>query len=83
MPKEVKVYSTEMCPWCVKAKEFLKEHKVKFKAIDIAEDEKGREEMIEKSGQMGVPVIMVKDGEKEEVIVGFDEGRLKKVLGLK
>ena len=83
MPKEVKVYSTEMCPWCVKAKEFLKAHKVKFKALDITEDEKAREEMIEKSGQMGVPVIIVKEEEKEEVIVGFDEGRLKKVLGLK
>jgi len=79
---EVKVYSTEMCPWCVKAKEWLKEKKVKFTEVNVAEDEKGREEMIEKSGQMGVPVITVNNEGKEEVIVGFDQGRLKAALGL-
>ena len=83
MVKEVKVYSTQMCPWCVKAKEFLKANKVKFSEIDVAEDEKGRDEMIEKSGQMGVPVIIVvKDDDTEEVIVGFDQGKLKSVLEL-
>lgn len=79
---EVKIYSTEMCPWCVKAKEWLKEKKVKFTEVNVAEDEKGREEMIEKSGQMGVPVITVNNEGKEEVIVGFDQGRLKAALGL-
>ena len=83
MVKEVKVYSTQMCPWCVKAKEFLKDNKVKFSEINVAEDEKGRDEMIEKSGQMGVPVIIVvKDDDTEEVIVGFDQGKLKSVLEL-
>lgn len=83
MAKDVKVYSTPSCPWCVKAKEFLKGKKVKFTEIDVAEDEKGRDEMIEKSGQMGVPVIIVvKDDGSEEVIVGFDQGRLESALGL-
>ncbi len=83
MAKEVKVYSTPSCPWCVKAKEFLKSSKVKFKDIDVAEDEKAREEMIEKSGQMGVPVIIVtKDDGSEEIIIGFDQGKLKSALGL-
>ena len=80
---KVKVYSTENCPWCVKAKDWLKKNKIKFKEIDVAEDEKGREEMIEKSGQMGVPVILVvKDDGSEEVVVGFDQGKLKTALGL-
>ena len=78
----VKVYSTPSCPWCVKAKEWLKEKKVKFTEVDVAEDEKGREEMIEKSGQMGVPVIIVDNEGKETVIVGFDQGKLKESLGL-
>lgn len=79
---KVKVYSTPACPWCVKAKEWLKGNKVKFTEVDVAEDEKGREEMIEKSGQMGVPVIIVENEDKEEVIVGFDQGKLKTALGL-
>lgn len=83
MVKEVKIFSTPTCPWCVKAKEFLKENKIKFTEVDVAEDEKGREEMIEKSGQMGVPVILVvKDDGSEEAIVGFDQGKLKTVLEL-
>ena len=83
MAKSVKVYSTPNCPWCVKAKEWLKSKKVKFKEIDVAEDEKGREEMIEKSSQMGVPVIMiVRDDGSEEIIVGFDQGKLKDAWGL-
>ncbi|MCK4590090.1 MAG: NrdH-redoxin [Nanoarchaeota archaeon] len=83
MVKEVKVFSTSACPWCVKAKDWLKKNKVKFADIDVGEDEKAREEMIEKSKQMGVPVILVvKDDGSEEVIVGFDEGKLKSALGL-
>jgi glutaredoxin 3 len=75
----VTVYSTASCPWCAKTKEFLKEHKTKFKNIDVGEDQKGAQEMIKKSGQTGVPVIEI-DG---TVIVGFDEGKLKKALKIK
>ncbi|MFH1053027.1 MAG: glutaredoxin domain-containing protein [Candidatus Woesearchaeota archaeon] len=74
--KVVKIYSTPTCPWCVKAKEFLKDHKVDFENLDVAKDEKARNEMIEKSGQMGVPVIIVDD----VVIVGFDQNALKAAL---
>ena len=75
---KVKVYSTPTCPWCVKVKEFLKEHKVEFEDINVQDDQKAANEMIEKSGQMGVPVIDV-DG---DVTVGFDEDKLKKLLKL-
>ena len=76
---EVKVYSTQICPWCIKAKEFLKEHKIKFEEFDVAEDENARAEMIDISGQMGVPVIDV-DG---EIVIGFDKEKLKKLLKIK
>ena len=76
---DVKVYSTTTCPWCHKVKEFLKEHHVKFQDINVQEDENAAKEMIEKSGQMGVPVIEVNG----EMIVGFDENKLKKALKLK
>ncbi len=75
----VKVYSTPTCPWCVKAKEFLKQHKVAFQEINVAGSEKARNEMVEKSGQMGVPVIDI-DG---KIIVGFDEKEMKKALKMK
>jgi len=76
---KVKVYSTETCPWCVKAKEFLKEHKITFQEFNVAEDEKAKEEMIELSGQMGVPVIDVEG----EVVIGFNKERLKELLKIK
>ena len=76
---EVKVYSTPTCPYCHKAKDFLKEQKIKFVDYNVAEDQKRLSEMVEKSGQMGVPVIDV-DG---EIVVGFDVARLKKLLKIK
>lgn len=79
MGLKVKVYSTPTCPWCDMAKEFLKQHKINFEDINVLEDSKAAKEMIEKTGQMGVPVIIIKNGE-EHIIVGFDEKRLKKIL---
>lgn len=75
----VKVYSTPTCTYCQKTKAFLKENNVEYEEINVAEDEAAREEMIEKTGQMGVPVIMVGD----TIIVGFDKEALKKALNLK
>ena len=74
---KVTVYSTDTCPWCVKAKEFLKENKVEFEEKNVAEDDAARNELVEKSGQMGVPVIIV---EGHDPIVGFDQEKLKEVL---
>ncbi|MFH1331933.1 MAG: glutaredoxin domain-containing protein [archaeon] len=75
---KVIVYSTPTCPYCLMAKEFLKQHKVKFEDIDISRDHKAAEEMVRKSGQYGVPVIEV-DG---KIIVGFDKEAIKKALKL-
>lgn len=75
----VKVYSTSTCPWCVKTKEFLKNHDVKFDDINIENNESARNEMFEKTGQFGVPVIEVGD----QVIVGFNKDALKKALKIK
>lgn len=77
MPK-VTVYSTPTCPWCHKTREFLKEHKIPFQDVDVAADHKAAQQMIEKSGQMGVPVIDI-DG---KIIVGFDANAIKKALKL-
>lgn len=75
---EIKVYSTEFCPYCVSLKEFLKEHSIEFQEIDVTKDQKLQEEMIDKSGQMGVPVIEIGD----EIIIGFDREKISQLLKL-
>lgn len=75
---KVTVYSTATCPWCHKVKEFLKSNKVDFVNKDVGEDKVAAKEMVEKSGQMGVPVTIV-DG---KIVVGFDEEKLKGLLDL-
>ena len=76
---KVEIFTTPICIWCKKTKEWFKEHKVKYEEHDVSVDDKAREEMIEKSEQMGVPVVLI-DG---QVIVGFDEQALKKALKIK
>ncbi|MBI4068502.1 glutaredoxin family protein [Candidatus Kaiserbacteria bacterium] len=76
--KQVTIYSTPTCHFCHMAKEFFGEHKIKFTDYDVSTDMAKRNEMIEKSGQMGVPVIFVGD----ELIVGYDEDHLRTSLGL-
>ncbi len=78
MAHAVKVYSTPTCPYCVRVKQFLKDNNIKFEDIDVSVNHEKAEEMIQKSGQMGVPVVDV-DG---EIIVGFDKDKIKQSLGL-
>ena len=72
----VKIYSTEWCHFCKEAKKFFKENDIKFTEIDVGKDQEAAEEMVEKSGQMGVPVIDING----EIIVGFDRNKIKKAL---
>ena len=76
---KVVIYTTPTCPWCMKVKEFFKKHNVKYTEKNVAVDEKIAQEAIDKSGQIGVPVIDI-DG---QIIVGFDEPKLKKALKIK
>jgi glutaredoxin-like YruB-family protein len=76
--KAVKVYSTPTCPWCKKTKKFLEDNGIAYQDLNVASDRAARDEMVRKSGQMGVPVIEI-DG---DIVVGYDEGWLKQKLGL-
>ena len=78
MSKNVLIYSTSTCPYCIRAKQFLTENNIQFTNYDVSADQEKAEEMVKKSGQMGVPVLDI-DG---EIIVGFDKDRIKEVLGL-
>ena len=72
----IKLYVTPGCPYCFTLREFLKEHNVNFEEIDVSQNDKERDEMIKRSGQMGAPVIEI-DG---EIIVGFDKDKISKLL---
>ena len=73
---QVTIYSTPTCHFCHAAKDFFTENKVAFTDYNVATDLPKRQEMIQKSGQMGVPVIYVGD----RMVVGFDEGQLRQLL---
>ena len=77
MPK-VKIFSTPTCHFCALAKEYFKENNVEFENVDVASDLEARKEMVDISGQMGVPVIIIGDN----VIVGFNKPKLASLLGL-
>lgn len=78
MDKKVKIYSTPACPFCMMAKKFLRENNIDFEDMDVSADQAKAQEMVQKSGQMAVPVIDI-DG---EIIVGFDKEKIIKALGL-
>lgn len=78
MDKKVKIYSTPTCPFCIRTKQFLKENNIIFEDFDVSTNEEAARVMIEKSGQMAVPVLDI-DG---QIIVGFDQEGIKKALGL-
>ena len=76
--KKVLVYSTQSCSYCVRLKDFLKEKSVEFESYDVGADQEKAKEMVEKSKQMGVPVLDIEG----EIIVGFDRPKIIKALGL-
>jgi glutaredoxin 3 len=78
MEHTVIVYSTPACSWCRAAKDHLESHGIAFDDVDVAADMEKAREMVEKSGQYGVPVLDI-DG---EIIVGFDRARIDSLLGL-
>jgi len=73
---EIKVYSTPTCPYCKMAKTYLDEKGFKYQDLDVTQDAAAKDEMVEKSGQMGVPVITI-DG---DLVIGFDKERMEVLL---
>lgn len=75
----ITIYTTPTCPYCHMAMDYFKEHNVEYAEKDVAGDEKAREEMLDKSGQLGVPVIDI-DG---KIIIGFDKPKITEALGIR
>ncbi len=78
MMKKVTIYSTPTCHYCQLAKQFFTEHNIAFEDFNVAVDAARRKEMVERSGQLGVPVIAI-DG---DIVVGFDQAKLGSLLGV-
>jgi len=78
MSKKIIMYSTPSCGYCNLAKDFLEEKGVEVEVFDVSVDEKKRQELVEKSGQMGVPVLEIGD----EIVIGFDQTKISQLLNL-
>lgn len=78
MPKTVTIYSTPTCHFCQMAKEFFTEKKVEFTNYDVSVDTAKRQEMIQMTGQLGVPVIRIGD----DIVVGFNREKIAQKLGI-
>lgn len=75
----VLVFTTPSCPWCNRAKAYLREHKVPFREVDVSRDQAAARDLVRRSGQMGVPVIEI-DGRP---VIGFDRPKIDRLLGLR
>ncbi len=75
----ITIYSTPTCPYCEMTKKFLSANEIEYEEKNVANDQEAAKEMIEKSGQMGVPVTDI-DG---EIVVGFDKDKLSEILNIK
>ena len=84
--KKITIFSTPTCIYCNMAKSWLTEKNIPYTEYNVASDLEKRKEMIEKTGQMGVPVILVDDpsnsSRQAEVVVGFNRPRLEQLLGI-
>ncbi|ADL53875.1 glutaredoxin family protein [Clostridium cellulovorans] len=74
----VTVYTSNTCPWCVKTKEYLASNGVDYKEINVTQDKEAAKEIVEKTGQRGVPIIDI-DG---QYILGFDKEEIDRLLNL-
>ena len=77
--KKVRIFSTPTCVYCITLKEYLEKHDINFEYIDVSKNDKALDEMVEKSGQMTVPVIDI-DG---KYIIGFDKKKIDEMLKIK
>jgi glutaredoxin 3 len=76
--KDVTIYSTATCHFCQLAKEFFKSHNIAYTEHNVGTDAERRAEMIDLTGQLGVPVIRIGD----DILVGFQESKVAEMLGI-
>jgi len=75
---KVKIYTTPTCGYCHMAKDWFNENNIEYEEFDVSSDAEKRDEVVQKTGQMGVPVIEVGN----DIVIGFDKKRLSELLGI-
>lgn len=80
---KITIYSTPTCGYCQLAKQYFDKNNVTYQDIDVLADEARQKEMVDKSGQMGVPVIVITKDGKEEILIGFQKEKLAQLLDIK
>lgn len=80
---KITIYTTSACAFCKMAKEFFDDNHVEYTEKDVSNDQDAAQEMIDRSGQMGVPVTIAAHDDKEEIIVGYDEERFAELISKK
>ncbi len=79
---KITIYSTEFCGYCKLVKQYLDGNNITYTDINVGEDEEAGKKMVEKSGQQGVPVIIIEKNGKEEILVGFQKSKLNEILNI-
>jgi len=74
---EIEVYTTPSCPYCTKLKNWLEEQDIDYKAFDLSQNKEKAQELIQKTGQRGVPQTLIKDGDEEKAVIGFQPDKIK------
>ncbi|MDA8332615.1 MAG: glutaredoxin family protein [Candidatus Dormibacteraeota bacterium] len=77
-PHRVLVFTTPTCPWCQRAKQYLRQQRVPYREVDVSRDAAAARDLVRRTGQMGVPVVEI-DGRP---VVGFDQRAIDRLLGL-
>ncbi len=79
MALRITVYTTPSCPYCAKAKNYFRQLGVNFTEIDVSKNLRKAEELVRKTGQMGVPVIEIGN----QIVIGFDKEKIDRILGVR
>lgn len=74
---EIEVYTTPSCPYCTKLKNWLEEQNIDYEAFDLSQNKEKAQELIQKTGQRGVPQTLIKDGDEEKAVIGFQPDKIK------
>lgn len=78
--KKVTIYTTPTCAYCKMAKDYFSQNNIAYTELNVAKDVNAQQDMIKKSGQLGVPVIAVSDGKSEKLLIGYNKSRLEELL---
>lgn len=79
---KVTIYTTVTCQYCILAKRYLEKNGIAFEAVDVTSDPAKAEALAAKAGENRTPIFIIDKDGQEEVIAGFDKGRLDHALGL-